>query len=71
MLVLPVFTNQFFHNMDQITKSPGLYHIAEKIFLELNHKNLLHCEDVNNNWNHILASKDTNSRFWNKWKEMR
>ena len=57
--------------MDQITKSPGLYHIAEKIFLELNHENLLHCEAVNNNWNHILASKDTNSRFWYKWKEMR
>ena len=61
----------FVHNMDLITKSPGLYHIAEQIFLELNHENLLQCEDVNKNWKNILDSEDANSRFWFKWKEIR
>ena len=57
--------------MDQITKSPGLFHIVEKIFFELNHENLLKCEEVNKNWKNILASEDINSRFWVKWKEIR
>ena len=57
--------------MDLITKSPGLHHIAEKIFLELNHKILLQCEDVNKNWKSILDSEDTNSSFWFKWKKIR
>ena len=57
--------------MDLITKSPGLHHIAEKIFLEFNHKLLLQCEDVNKNWKSILDSEDTNSSFWFKWKEIR
>ena len=49
--------------MDLITKAPGLNHIAEKIFFELNYEKLLKCEEVNENWKNILASE--------KWKEIR
>ena len=48
--------------MDMITKSPGLYHIAERIFMDLDQEKLLLCEEVNENWRTILK----NPWFWYK-----
>ena len=42
--------------MDLITKNPGLQHIAENIFLNLNHVTLLKCQNVNTEWKKILES---------------
>ena len=51
----------FVFKMDLITKSPGLFHIAEKIFLNLNHELLLlKCQDVNEYWGKIIR----NPWFW-------
>ena len=44
--------------MDFITKSPGLFHLCEKVFLELDYYNLLKCEDVNPQWRNILRASD-------------
>ena len=47
--------------MDQITKSPGLCHIAEKIFMNLNQEVLLlKCQQVNEHWKSIVR----NPLFW-------
>ena len=48
--------------MDVITKSPGLYHIAERIFMDLDYEKLLLCEEVNDNWRTLLK----NPWFWYK-----
>ena len=48
--------------MDMITKSPGLYHIAERIFMDLDQEKLLLCEEVNENWRTVLK----NPWFWYK-----
>ena len=50
--------------MDEITNSPGLYHIAvaERIFMDLDQEKLLLCEEVNENWKTILK----NPWFWYK-----
>ena len=42
--------------LDLISKTPGLQHITEQIFLELNHKNLIECEKVNTSWKIIMNS---------------
>ena len=47
--------------MDLITKSPGLFHIAEKIFMNLNQDVLiLKCQQVNEHWKSIVR----NPLFW-------
>ena len=43
--------------MDTITKSPGLHHILEKIFMELDQKELDNCQLVNKIWNNIITNK--------------
>ena len=48
--------------MDLITTSPGLHHIAERIFANLDHENLLKCQQVNLSWAMILK----NPTFWLK-----
>ena len=50
----------FVYNMDLITKSSGLHHIAENIFAHLDHENLLKCQEVNKYWKNILD----NPQFW-------
>ena len=44
--------------MDRITKSPGLVHISETIFMNLthDHESLLNCYMVNLTWRKILSS---------------
>ena len=46
--------------MDFITRNPGLQHIIEEIFMNLDHKNLLKCQEVNLAWESILK----NPTFW-------
>ena len=48
--------------MDLVTESPGLHHLAEKIFSELEDEKLLMCEKVNDFWKRILD----NPMFWLK-----
>ena len=42
--------------MDQITKTPGLIHIAEEIFANLDRNSLLKCQNVNEHWGSILRN---------------
>ena len=49
--------------MDFITKNPGLQHISEEIFLNLDHKSLLKCQKVNHFWGNTL---NNNPLFWLK-----
>ena len=46
--------------MDLITKTPGLQHIAEQIFSNLDKKSIWQCQKVNNDWWNILVKP----RFW-------
>ena len=46
--------------MDSITRSPGLIHIAEQIFTNLERRDLLRCQEVNEYWASILR----NPWFW-------
>ena len=46
--------------MDRITTTPGLIHIAEQIFSNLDRKSLFICQKVNENWASILR----NPYFW-------
>ena len=46
--------------MDLITKNPGLQHIAEEIFSNLDRNDLLQCQEVNEYWASILR----NPWFW-------
>ena len=43
--------------MDLITKSFGLHHILEKIFMELDQEDLQKCEEVNQIWHNIVSNK--------------
>ena len=53
--------------MDQISNTPGLHHIAESIFLNLDYKILLICQTINKSTNEIL----NDSMFWiKKWSMM-
>ena len=40
--------------MDIITRTPGLFHIAENIFSHLDRKSLWQCQKVNDHWWNIL-----------------
>ena len=42
--------------MDLITKTPGLFHIAENIFSRLDRKSLWQCQKVNDHWWNILMN---------------
>ena len=46
--------------MDRITRTPGLIHIAEQIFSNLERNDLLQCQEVNEYWASILR----NPWFW-------
>ena len=46
--------------MDLITRTPGLVHIAEQIFSNLERNDLLQCQEVNEYWGSILR----NPWFW-------
>ena len=46
--------------MDLITRTPGLLHIAEKIFSNLDRKSIWQCQKVNDYWWNILM----NPWFW-------
>ena len=48
--------------MDFVTKVPGLHHISEQIFLELDHETISICQKVNAFWKTILD----NPMFWLK-----
>ena len=48
--------------MDFITSNPGLQHISDEIFLNLDRDQILFCQEVNQAWNQLLD----NSRFWLK-----
>ena len=45
-----------------MTENPGLQHISEQIFLNLNNENLLKCQQVNKDWEQII----NNPTFWLK-----
>ena len=47
--------------MENLTNIPGLQHIAEEIFLNLDNESLVNCFKVNRLWKNIL-----NSSFWIK-----
>ena len=47
-------------NIDLITRTPGLIHIAEQIFSNLDRNSLLICQEVNEHWASILR----NPWFW-------
>ena len=46
--------------MDRITRTPGLIHIAEQIFSNLERNDLMQCQEVNEYWASILR----NPWFW-------
>ena len=46
--------------MDNLTKNPGLQHVAEAIFLNLDYFNLATCAVVNEDWKKIQE----NPTFW-------
>ena len=46
--------------MDLITRTPGLIHIAEEIFSNLDRNSLFECQKVNEYWGSILR----NPWFW-------
>ena len=46
--------------MDTLTKNPGLFHIVEEIFLNLEFEDLEKCIQVNESWHLILS----NPSFW-------
>ena len=48
--------------MDRITKSPGLRHILEEIFVNLDYQSLLECEKVDLVWKELV----NNQRIWIK-----
>ena len=60
--------------MDAITKSHGLVHVAERIFMLLDYESILKCENVNENWRQILNATNSpktsfvlkNPWFWFK-----
>ena len=50
----------FFLTMEKIIKNPGLQHLAEDIFLNLNYSDLNKCQLINQSTNQILD----NPMFW-------
>ena len=48
--------------MDLVIRNQGLQHISEEIFLNLDQKSLIHCENVNQIWAKVL----NNPSFWLK-----
>ena len=48
--------------MDHISKSLGLRHISEQVFMELGAKDLVKCEKVNSSWKNLLE----NPHLWVK-----
>ena len=56
--------------MQNLTNCPGLHHVAEEIFLNLNFKSLESCEKVNKSWELILKNplflKKRSSLFFRK-----
>ena len=44
-------------NMDFITKSSGLHHILENVFMELDQEHLKICEKVHPIWRHFVLNK--------------
>ena len=42
--------------LDKITNSPGLVHIAEQIFVNLNQEDLKKCKKVNKHWKGIVKT---------------
>ena len=65
--------------MDNLTKNPGLTHIAEVIFLNLNYSHILECSQVHESWKKILNRPNfwlqkcaQNPEFKNKsaWKKL-
>ena len=65
--------------MDNLTKNPGLTHIVEVIFLNLNYSHILECSQVHESWKKIqnrpnfwLQKCTQNPEFKNKsaWKKL-
>ena len=50
----------FFLTMEKIIKNPGLQHLAENIFLNLNYSDLKKCQLINQSASQILD----NPMFW-------
>ena len=48
--------------MDIITKNPGLQHISEEIFMNLDSECLMNCQEVNSYWKELIK----NPKFWLK-----
>ena len=48
--------------MDFISKNPGLQHISEEIFMNLDSKCLTTCQEVNPYWKELIK----NPKFWIK-----
>ena len=53
---MPTFQDyrQIDNSLDLITQSPGLHHILEKIFLNVDILSILECEKVNSVWKSVL-----------------
>ena len=53
---MPTFQDyrQIDNSLDLITQSPGLHHILEKIFLNVDILSILECEKVNSVWKGLL-----------------
>ena len=53
---MPTFQDyrQIDNSLDLITQSPGLHHILEKVFLNVDILSILECEQVNSVWKSVL-----------------
>ena len=66
--------------MEYISKNPGLQHISERIFSELEHDVLLKCQDVNTFWKNLLKKpiiwlniclkKGLRSQYYQEWLKL-
>ena len=52
--------------MDKFSKSPGLVHIMERIFSNLNQENHIKCKNVNDNWKKIVENVEPNKILFKK-----
>ena len=57
--VLLCFCSMFFNIMEQISQNPGLQHIMEHFFINLDHVKLLQCQKVNVSWNLLIEKIDS------------
>ena len=48
--------------MELLTQNPGFLHLGQEIFLYLDHKSLLECQEVCRSWKRFLD----NPKFWIK-----